>query len=234
MKISAYYPPGGVSKECTIPTLGWFTKSQTMTLHGISNRQVGNECLKLQQSAQRKIASLREWELEKTIQNSKALKISRTAIMESPLKVAENVFVSVVGVSNLLTTASRTANNLGDFVENVSGYLSMYTGTIVGLSLAIMLLVLLSVQQQVLLPWTMFKKLIGRMVSIVAKIPARKMYKGLSYGVTEISTLVVRLIQEGRKMKNASNSPKTSPILENITKRPTSARTIRKTRRTPA
>lgn len=228
MKITAYYPPGGVSKECTIPTLGWFTKSRTTTLHGISNRHVGRECLKLQQKAQNRIESLRDWNLEQSIQTSMALKKSRTAIMESPLKVAENVFVSVKDASELLTKASRSVNNVGAFVENITGYLSMYTGTIVGLSLATMFLILMAVQQQVLLPWTAFKKLIGCMVSMVSKIPVTKIYKGLSYGVSEISTLVVRLIYEGQKMRNASKSPNTSPLRRNT------VRATRKIRRTVA
>jgi hypothetical protein len=157
-----------------------------------------------------------------------ALKKSRTAIMESPLKVAENVFVSVKDASELLTKASRSVNNVGAFVENITGYLSMYTGTIVGLSLATMFLILMAVQQQVLLPWTAFKKLIGCMVSMVSKIPVTKIYKGLSYGVSEISTLVVRLIYEGQKMRNASKSPNTSPLRRNT------VRATRKIRRTAA
>jgi len=195
----------------TIQKAGWLTKTRTTTLHGITKLQINLECYRLQRQAQKNIESLHFWKLQQNIDLYKALQISRNAIIKSPLKVAENILVSVTGASELLLSASKSANNLGNFVQNVTGYLGDYTGTVLGLSLASMLLILISVQQQICLPWTGFKKLIQCMVSMVSKIPIDKIYKITRYGVTETSGVIVRLIKEAKKFRNVSTPATRSP-----------------------
>jgi hypothetical protein len=213
VKLSGNIPAGGVTKECTVDTLGWFGRQGTRTakIYGMTKREVNRECVKLQKYTSSRIESLRSWELNKSINSKKSIRISLDAILQSPLRVSENVLVSTVETSSILNKATRTASNLAQFVENISVFIRDNTGTVLGLSLATILLMLLVIEQQIMLPWVGFKKLVTGVSSLIGSIPLTKTCKGVKYGVIQISSVFVEMLKKG-----TTNNRKSSPPAPNV------------------
>lgn len=247
VKLSGSFPSGGVSKECTVDTLGWFGRQGTRTarIYGMSKREVNKECVKLQKETSSRIESLRFWELNKTINSRKSIRTALDAILQSPLRVSENVLVSTVETSSILNKATRSASNLAQFIENVSVMIRDNTGTVLGVSLATVLLMLLIVEQQIMLPWVGFKNMVRQVASFIRRVPLTKMCQGVKYGMVEISSVFVHMLKKGKTVaastnananttttkntsakKNTTPTRRTSPRLSNRSKTRTRRRSV--------